>query len=50
MEWGTCPVSTKEDSDILCYWDLRKRKDKKKFLNAEWLNINEEIVYVKVTH
>jgi hypothetical protein len=49
VEWGTCPVSPREDSDILCYWDLRTDKDKKKLLNAELLNINEEIVYVKVT-
>ena len=50
MEWGTCPVSTGKASDILCYWDLGTDKDKKKFLKAGWLNINEEIVHVKVTH
>jgi hypothetical protein len=27
-----------------------KEKKKKIFLNSEWLNINEEIIYVKVTH
>lgn len=50
VEWGTCPVSTRENRDMLCYGDLRTDKDKKKLLNGEWLNINEEIVYVKVSH
>jgi len=50
LEWRTCPISAREDSGILCYWDLRTDKDKKKLLNVEWLNINEEIVYVKVSN
>jgi hypothetical protein len=50
LEWITCPLSTREDSDILCYWNLRADKDKKKLMNTEWLNINEELVYIEVTH
>jgi hypothetical protein len=49
-EWITCAVSTREDNDILCYWNLLVDKDKKKLMNAVWLNINEELVYVEVTH
>jgi hypothetical protein len=49
VKWRICPVCAREDRGILCYWDLRTDKDKEKLLNAEWLNINEEIVYVKVT-
>jgi hypothetical protein len=31
VEWGKSPVSTREGSDILFYWDLRRVKIKRNF-------------------
>jgi hypothetical protein len=43
-------LSRGKESDIYCYWDLRRRKTwREKLLNKKWLNINEKIVYAKVT-